>query len=73
MTINLQDVLETIRVTCGEQGCDPSEITAEVLNLAAGQVDDAGVAKFLRDSAADMDRPVGLGDIAASLRREGVR
>jgi len=71
--INLHDVLETISVTAGEQGCDVLELTPAVIRMAAHQIDDEDVAGKLIDSAAEMDRPVTLSDVAASLRMWGVR
>jgi len=73
MTINLQDVLETIRITAGKQNCDPDGLTPAVIRLAAEQIDDADVSRRLAESADDMDRPVTLSDVAASLRMWGVR
>lgn len=72
MATNLQDVLATIRETAGEQGCDTLELTPAVLRLAAQQIDDEDVAGKLIDSAEEMDRPVTLSDVAASLRMWGV-
>lgn len=72
-TTNLQSVLETIRILCAEQSCDTNEISARVLKLASRQIDDGEIATFLSASADDMDRPVTLGDVSASLQQAGVR
>lgn len=71
--MNLHDVLTTIRETAGEQDCDTSELTPHVIRLAASQIDDDRVSRLLRESADDMDRPVTLSDVRASLQQWGVR
>jgi len=73
--ISLQSVLEIHRVTCAEQDCRPTEITQAVAKLSAEQVgeEDADLGAWLDLRADEMDRPVDLSDIAASLRSHGVR
>lgn len=75
MKLTLHDVLEIHRVTCVEQGCRPSEITGDVARLAAEQVSesDSELGAWLADRAEEMDSPVDLSSIAASLRQRGVR
>lgn len=70
---NLQDVLETIRITAGEMGCSLDQITPKVLKAAASEIDDQDVSRQLCESADDMDRPVGLSDVSLSLQQWGVR
>ena len=67
--MNIRNVLEIHRITCAEMDCRPTEITGPVALAAADQVaeSDPELGAWLRERAEEMDRPVALSDIRASL------
>lgn len=73
--VTLQDILEIHRITCAEQDCSPEAITGQVAVMAADQValDDPQVGDLLRRTAGEMDQPVALWQIRATLQKHGVR
>jgi len=74
-TLSIQDVLEIHRITCGEQNCSPEQITSEVAKMAADQVaeNDDVLGSRLRETAEEMDQPVSLSAIRASLQSWGLQ